>query len=223
MRYKAVTPQGSPRPRPLPRWSASPPASGWVGDGQAVLVTGATGSGSPIWHAHSANQACRARRLVLLLPRLPVPRPTRLAASRAENRHPLRRLTRGDLALHLARPVHFRLHSLRAGRLLRFIHISDVHLDTAFACRSSCIRDRLRNALREAFARCLDTAVSERVDAVLIAGDLFDDTYVSLETERFLLEQFQTLAETGIQVIYATGTTILAESYRRLPRGGPKR
>lgn len=88
---------------------------------------------------------------------------------------------------------------------MRFIHISDVHLDTAFACRSSCIRDRLRNALREAFARCLDAAVSEKVDAVLIAGDLFDDTYVSLQTERFLLEQFQTLAETGIQVIYATG------------------
>ena len=59
--------------------------------------------------------------------------------------------------------------------------------------------------MREAFARCVDTAVSERVNAVLIAGDLFDGTNVSFETERFLLKQFQTLAETGIQVIYATG------------------
>ena len=39
----------------------------------------------------------------------------------------------------------------------------------------------------------------------LIAGDLFDGTKPSFETERFLLKQFQTLAETGIQVIYATG------------------
>ena len=88
---------------------------------------------------------------------------------------------------------------------MRFIHIADVHLDTAFASRSSHIRDRLRKALREAFARCLDTAVSEKVDAVLIAGDLFDGTPLSFETERFLLEQFRALAEAGIPVIYATG------------------
>lgn len=88
---------------------------------------------------------------------------------------------------------------------MRFLHIADVHLDTAFACRSSEIRDRLRKALREAFERCVDTAVSEKVDAVLIAGDLFDGTSVSFETERFLLEQFRELADAGIQVIYVTG------------------
>ena len=88
---------------------------------------------------------------------------------------------------------------------MRFLHIADVHLDTAFACRSSDVRDRLRKALREAFARCVDTAISEKVDAVLIAGDLFDGTHLSFETERFLLEQFRELADAGIQIIYATG------------------
>ena len=67
------------------------------------------------------------------------------------------------------------------------------------------MRDRLRRALREAFARCVDTALSENVDAVLIAGDLFDGTRLSFETERFLQERFRALAEAGIQVIYATG------------------
>ena len=42
---------------------------------------------------------------------------------------------------------------------MRFLHIADVHLDTAFACRSSDVRDRLRRALRAAFARCVDTAI----------------------------------------------------------------
>ena len=88
---------------------------------------------------------------------------------------------------------------------MRFIHIADVHLDTAFACRSSDVRNRLRKALREAFACCVDTAVSEKVDAVLIAGDLFDGTSLSFKTERFLLKRFRTLAKAGIQVIYATG------------------
>ena len=49
------------------------------------------------------------------------------------------------------------------------------------------------------------TAVSEKLDAVLIAGDLLDGTQLSFETERFLLEQFRELADADIQVIYATG------------------
>ena len=88
---------------------------------------------------------------------------------------------------------------------MRFLHIADVHLDTAFAGRSRGVRDRLREALREAFEHCVRTAVSEKVDAVLIAGDLFDGTSLSFETERFLLAQFQKLADQGIQVVYATG------------------
>ena len=88
---------------------------------------------------------------------------------------------------------------------MRFIHIADVHLDTAFAGRSDEMRNRLRHAAREAFARCVDTAVGEQVDAVLIAGDLFDGGSLSFESERFLLAQLGRLAEAGIQVVYATG------------------
>ena len=88
---------------------------------------------------------------------------------------------------------------------MRFIHIADVHLDTAFAGRSDDMRNRLRHAAREAFGRCVDTAVGEQVDAVLIAGDLFDGGSLSFESERFLLAQLGRLAEAGIQVVYATG------------------
>jgi len=56
---------------------------------------------------------------------------------------------------------------------MRFIHIADVHLDTAFAGRSEDMRNRLRQASRDALARCVDLAVAAKVDAVLIAGDLF--------------------------------------------------
>lgn len=88
---------------------------------------------------------------------------------------------------------------------MRFIHIADVHLDTAFAGRSEEVRSRLREAAREAFARCVDTAVSEEVHAVLIAGDLFDGPRLSFGSEGLLLRQLAVLAEAGIQVVYATG------------------
>ena len=88
---------------------------------------------------------------------------------------------------------------------MRFIHIADVHLDTAFAGRSEAVRNRLRQASRDAFARCVDLAVAAKVDAVLIAGDLFDGSRLSFATERFLLEQLGRLAGAAIQVVYATG------------------
>ena len=67
------------------------------------------------------------------------------------------------------------------------------------------MRHRLREASRLAFQRLVDLAISERVDAVLIAGDLFDDERLSFQTERFLLEQLNRLDQEGIPVIYATG------------------
>ena len=88
---------------------------------------------------------------------------------------------------------------------MRFIHISDVHLDTAFAGRPDALRSRLRHASLEALERCVSTALAEEVDALLIAGDLFDGPHLSFETERFLLQQLGRLADAGIQVVYATG------------------
>ena len=88
---------------------------------------------------------------------------------------------------------------------MRFIHIADVHLDTAFGSRSEAVRGRLRQASRDALARCVDLAAAAKVDAVLIAGDLFDGSRLSFATERFLLEQLGRLAGAGIQVVYATG------------------
>ena len=88
---------------------------------------------------------------------------------------------------------------------MRLLHIADVHLDTAFAGRSRHARNRLRRASREAFARSVDAALKERVDAFLIAGDLFDGAHLSFETERFLAEQLVRLGQRGVHAVYATG------------------
>ena len=88
---------------------------------------------------------------------------------------------------------------------MRFIHAADIHLDTAFSSRSQTTRARLRDASREAFRRLADLAIAEHVDAVLLAGDLFDDERLSFQTERFLLDQLQRLGSAGIPVVYATG------------------
>ena len=96
-------------------------------------------------------------------------------------------------------------HSLHGPDRVRLLHIADVHLDTPFAGRSEAMRQRLRSAALEALERCVSTAVEEEVDALLIAGDLFDGAHLSFDTERFLLARFGRLAQEGVQVVYATG------------------
>src|SRR5688572_17425674 len=92
-----------------------------------------------------------------------------------------------------------------AGVAMRFLHLADVHLDTPFAGRSPALRGRLRQASRDALAAAVDCALAERVDAVLIAGDLFDGERLSFGTELFLMEQLTRLGEAGIAVVYASG------------------
>ena len=88
---------------------------------------------------------------------------------------------------------------------MRFLHLADVHLDTPFAGRSPALRSRLRSASREALAAAVECALAEGVDAVLIAGDLFDGERLSFGSEIFLLEQLARLRDGGIPVVYATG------------------
>jgi DNA repair protein SbcD/Mre11 len=88
---------------------------------------------------------------------------------------------------------------------MRFLHLADLHLDTSFATRSQTLAGRLRSATREALSRAVDRALAEEVDAVLIAGDLFDGDRLSFRTERFLLESLARLTTHGIAVVYATG------------------
>lgn len=89
--------------------------------------------------------------------------------------------------------------------MMRFLHLADVHLDTPFGSRRPELRRRLRRAVREALRRAVDLALEEGVDAVVMAGDLFDGDLLSFETERFLLSQLRRLTEAGVTVVHATG------------------
>lgn len=88
---------------------------------------------------------------------------------------------------------------------MKFVHVADVHLDTRFVNREEHIREQLREAGRTAFRRTVDLAITEDVDALLIAGDLFDGERLSFETERLLMDEMAKLQQAGVHVVYATG------------------
>jgi DNA repair exonuclease SbcCD nuclease subunit len=89
--------------------------------------------------------------------------------------------------------------------LIRFIHTSDVHLDTSFSGSGfpSRLGDRKREAIRGTFRRILDDARRHRVDLVLVAGDLFEHDRVTPDTIEFLKQQFQSLGD--IRVFISPG------------------
>ena len=72
--------------------------------------------------------------------------------------------------------------------MVRLIHTADLHLDSAFSSRSSKeeAEERRQNLLM-AWNRLLSYGIEKKVQAVLIAGDLFDSAVVSRSTMEILL------------------------------------
>jgi DNA repair protein SbcD/Mre11 len=83
---------------------------------------------------------------------------------------------------------------------IRFIHTSDIHLDTSFSASGlpSRLGLRKREAIRATFRRILDDARREAVAFVAIAGDLYEQDHVTPDTIEFLKQQFENLEPTPI-------------------------
>src|SRR6516164_3551734 len=91
---------------------------------------------------------------------------------------------------------------------MRFIHCADVHLDTplqGLAQYPGAPVSEIRNATRRAFEKVLDAAVMERVDFLIIAGDLYDTGLKSFESALFFNKQMARLKDAGVDVYLIYG------------------
>src|ERR1700757_4834408 len=91
---------------------------------------------------------------------------------------------------------------------MKFIHCADVHLDTplqGLAEYPGAPIAEIRNATRRAFEKILDTAVAEKIDFLIIAGDLYDTGLKSFESALFFNQQMARLKDAGIQVYLIYG------------------
>jgi DNA repair exonuclease SbcCD nuclease subunit len=91
---------------------------------------------------------------------------------------------------------------------MKFIHCADVHLDTplqGLAEYPGAPVNEIRSATRRAFEKLLDAALSEEVDFVIIAGDLYDVGLKSFESALFFNKSMLRLKEAGIDVYLIHG------------------
>ena len=89
----------------------------------------------------------------------------------------------------------------RPRKPLRFVHTSDVHLETdTFGATDAGVK--LRDKVRKAFSNVIEVANNRDADLLLIVGDLFDSSRVSEEGLAFA---FGTIARAKMPVVMIPG------------------
>ncbi len=91
---------------------------------------------------------------------------------------------------------------------IKFIHTADLHLDTPFKGLGEWnpwLAGKLKDATYRSFSRIIDLAISEKVDFVLIAGDIFDSENMSLAAQMRFTAEMKRLTESGIKAYLICG------------------
>ena len=92
--------------------------------------------------------------------------------------------------------------------MFRFIHAADPHLDSplqGLELHEGAPVEALRGATRRAFENLVNLAIEEKVDFVVIAGDLYDGDWKDYSTGLFFRGQMVRLQAKGIPVYLIAG------------------
>ena len=91
---------------------------------------------------------------------------------------------------------------------MKFLHAADIHLDSPLqklATYQHAPVDRIRDASRAALAAMVDLAIDQQVDAVLVAGDLYDGNWSDHNTGLQFVRQAARLIDNKIPVLVIRG------------------
>ena len=91
---------------------------------------------------------------------------------------------------------------------MKFIHTADIHLDSPLRGLSSypdAPAERLRTATRDAFQNLVNVAIDEKVDFMVIAGDVYDGDWKDFNTGLFFIRQMGRLRQAGIPIYLLYG------------------
>src|SRR5208283_1693324 len=89
--------------------------------------------------------------------------------------------------------------------MFRFIHAADIHLDSPLLGLDqdeTAPKERIRTATRVALKNLVDFALEERIDFLVIGGDIYDGDWSDYATGHVFLEQMRRLAPTPVYLIH---------------------
>jgi hypothetical protein len=82
---------------------------------------------------------------------------------------------------------------------MKFAHLSDCHI-------GGWREPKLRDANTKSFILAVDTCLKEKVDFVLVSGDLFNTAVPGIDSLRMAVEQLKKVKDAGIPVYYIAGS-----------------
>ena len=99
-----------------------------------------------------------------------------------------------------------KLHQHRkAASMLKFLHISDIHLNSGFSNKNEMIRMKLKRAIKSSFEQAVEYTIEQNLEGLLVAGDMFDHEFISYEDEKWLKAQLFKLLDNAQKIFYVTG------------------
>lgn len=101
---------------------------------------------------------------------------------------------------------------------MRLVHAADIHLDSPLRGLDSydaAPSGDLRGATRRAFVNLVDYCIEEHIDALLLAGDIYDGDWQDFNTGLFFVKQLARLREGGIPVYVVHGNHDAASNITR--------
>ncbi len=102
--------------------------------------------------------------------------------------------------------------------MIKFIHTADIHLDSplkGLEAHEGAPVEEIRGATRKAFDNMIELAIEEKIDFVLIAGDLYDGDWKDYNTGLFFADRMGRLSRAGIRVFIVSGNHDAASQITR--------
>jgi len=99
--------------------------------------------------------------------------------------------------------------------MVKFAHMADVHL-------GGWKQQPLRELNFKSFQKAVDTCILEKVDFVLIAGDLFDSSFPSIDILKQTFAEFKKLNESRIPCFIIAGShdySVSGKTFLDVPYG----
>jgi DNA repair protein SbcD/Mre11 len=92
--------------------------------------------------------------------------------------------------------------------MMRLLVSADTHLGSpirSVALRNPDLGERLKQASRDTFVNIVDMAILEQIDALVLAGDIFDNGYPDLKSRAFLIAQLARASDAGVPTVLIRG------------------
>ena len=83
--------------------------------------------------------------------------------------------------------------------MVKFGHIADIHLGSWNDPKMTELNDRT-------FCKAIDICIQERVDFVIIAGDIYNTSFPGVDRIKTTIEKFRQLQKQGIRLYYIAGS-----------------